>query len=117
MSSEMTLILTLAASITVVVGAVFAIKQLVSPIFKRLFAAMAAWENFMMDWAGTRGRDGRDGDPGVMERLNKIDGQLSNNGGSSLKDAVDRIEDRIEKSDKKFQLLEKRIAKLEEDEL
>jgi hypothetical protein len=113
MSSEMTLILTLAASITVVVGALFAIKQLLSPLFRRLFAAMAAWENFMHDWAGTTGRDGRDRDPGVMERLNKIDGQLSNNGGSSLKDAVDRIEDRIEKGDNKFQSLEKRITKLE----
>jgi hypothetical protein len=27
-----------------------------------------------------------------MERLNRLDGELSNNGGTSLKDAVDRIE-------------------------
>ncbi len=30
--------------------------------------------------------------PGVMERLNRLDGELSNNGGSSVKDAIERIE-------------------------
>jgi hypothetical protein len=27
-----------------------------------------------------------------MERLNRLDGELSNNGGTSVKDAIDRIE-------------------------
>jgi len=27
-----------------------------------------------------------------MERLNRLDGELSHNGGSSMKDAIDRIE-------------------------
>ena len=31
--------------------------------------------------------------PGVMERLNKLDGELSNNGGSTTKDKVDQLYD------------------------
>jgi hypothetical protein len=27
-----------------------------------------------------------------MERLNRLDGELSNNGGTSVKDAIERIE-------------------------
>lgn len=65
---------------------------------------------FWEDWNGSEERAGRDKVPGVMERLNKIDGELKHNGGSTMKDAVkrieqklDRIEDRIEKGDQRFQ--------------
>ncbi len=37
------------------------------------------------------GGPGRDPVPGVMERLNRLDGELSNNGGSSVKDAIERM--------------------------
>ena len=49
-------------------------------------------EKFRRDWEGEPGGPGRDAVPGVMERLNRLDGELSNNGGSSMKDAIDRIE-------------------------
>jgi hypothetical protein len=38
-----------------------------------------------------------------MQRLNKLDGELSHNGGSSLKDAVDRLE---KNQDKLFRKIE-----------
>ena len=81
----------------------------------------------MDDWAGEEARPGRDRVPGVMERLNEIDGQLKNNGGSSVKDSVDRIEtnvneissvqreikNRLEQGDKRFEKIEKRLTDLE----
>jgi len=55
--------------------------------------SMMEWlEKFRRDWEGEPGGPGRDAVPGVMERLNRLDGELSHNGGSSMKDAIDRIE-------------------------
>lgn len=82
----------------------------------------------MDDWFGTEPRAGRSRTKGVMERLNEIDGELKNNGGSSIKDAVDRIDTqvteiysdskeikrRLEDGDKKFAQIERRLRKLEE---
>ena len=46
----------------------------------------------MRDWEGEEESPGRDRVPGVMERLNKLDGELSNNGGyTTVKDRVDRL--------------------------
>ena len=76
---------------------------------------------FWEDWNGSEARAGRDATPGVMERLNKIDGELKHNGGSTMKDAVkrieqklDRIEERIEKGDTRFQEGETRFNKIEQ---
>lgn len=43
---------------------------------------------FRRDWDGEPAEPGRDAIPGVMERLNRIDGELQRNGGNSLKDKV-----------------------------
>lgn len=81
----------------------------------------------MDDWFGIEPRPGRSRTKGVMERLNEIDGELKNNGGSSIKDAVDRIEKdvkelsmdtkgikkRLEDGDKRFDQIEKRLNNLE----
>jgi hypothetical protein len=49
-------------------------------------------ERFMRDWEGEEASPGRDRVPGVMERLNKMDGELSQNGGyTTVKDRVDRL--------------------------
>lgn len=56
----------------------------------------------MRDWSGEEARPGRSRVPGVMERLNSIDGELKNNGGSSVKDAVDRIENKISTIDNRL---------------
>ena len=46
----------------------------------------------MRDWEGEDPTPGRDRVPGVMERLNKMDGELSQNGGyTTVKDRVDRL--------------------------
>jgi len=49
-------------------------------------------ERFMRDWEGEEVSPGRDAVPGVMERLNRMDGELSQNGGfTTVKDRVDRL--------------------------
>jgi hypothetical protein len=49
-------------------------------------------ERFMRDWEGEEAAPGRDAVPGVMERLNNMDGELSQNGGyTTVKDRVDRL--------------------------
>ena len=53
---------------------------------------MADWRDFKRDWFGEEARDGRSRTPGVMERLNKIDGEFSRNGGSTMKDSQFRTE-------------------------
>lgn len=67
----------------------------------------------MRDWAGEPSRDGRDAVPGVMERLNNIDGELKRNGGKSIKDTVTRIEKRLIEGDRKFEELAARLSELE----
>lgn len=69
----------------------------------------------MIDWAGEPARAGRDATPGVMERLNNIDGALKNNGGTSIKDAVDRIEKRLEEGDIRFDNISSRLEEIEKD--
>lgn len=102
-----------ATTIAVIAGGWFALVSFVRPMWKRLNFWVTTWENFMRDWAGEPAREGRDAIPGVMERLNNIDGELKRNGGSSIKDAVDRIEQRLVDGDEKFDELYKKVEKLE----
>lgn len=104
----------LASGFTVVIGALVLAFKVVIPFFKRINFWISTWEQFMIDWAGQEERPGRDRVPGVMERLNDIDGELKHNGGSSIKDSVDRIEKRLIYGEKKFDELEDRIYKLED---
>jgi hypothetical protein len=60
---------------------------------------MDNWDTFMRDWAGEPASPGRSAVPGVMERLNRIDGELKRNGGSSMKDAINRVEKKLEQID------------------
>jgi len=115
-SELFTLIVAISSSIAIVIGAWFAISKLISPAVKKIKEISEHLENFIEDWQGTPARDGRDSVPGVMDRLNKIDGELTHNGGSSVKDAVQRIEsgiirinERLEEGDKKFDEIEDRL--------
>ena len=110
------LIVAISSSIAIVLSAWFAITRLISPAVKRIKEIGKDLDNFIEDWHGTPARDGRSSVPGVMDRLNKIDGQLTHNGGSSIKDTVDRIESgiikintRLEEGDKKFDDIEDRL--------
>jgi hypothetical protein len=80
------------ATIGIVAGALISIGVLLSPLYKRLKRFMQWMERFMRDWEGEEASPGRDRVPGVMERLNKMDGELSQNGGyTTVKDRVDRL--------------------------
>lgn len=118
----------IAAALGTVLASWLLIGKIIVPAAKRVSSWFNSWEKFMVDWAGEEARPGRDAIPGVMERLNDIDGELKNNGGSSIKDAVDRIDTqvneilsdskeikrRLEDGDRKFDQIEKRLKKLEE---
>ena len=76
----------------IVAGALISIGVLLSPFYKRAKRFMQWMERFMRDWEGEDASPGRDRVPGVMERLNKMDGELSQNGGyTTVKDRVDRL--------------------------
>jgi hypothetical protein len=86
----------------------------VRPIVKSISKINHDLEMFMRDWKGSSEEPGRDAVPGVMERLNRLDGELSKNGGKSVKDTVNRIEKRLIEGDKKFTNLELRTKVLED---
>lgn len=58
------------------------------PMWREIREALTWWRKFQRDWDGEPEEPGRTRVPGVMERLNGIDGQLHRNGGESLKDKV-----------------------------
>ena len=127
-SIESLLIIQIFAALGTVLGTVLLFGKVIIPFFRRISKWMNTWEDFMDDWFGTEPRPGRSHTRGVMERLNEIDGELKNNGGSSIKDAVDRIDTqvteiysdskeikrRLEDGDKKFEQIERRLRKLED---
>ena len=115
-SELFTLIVAMSSSIAIVIGAWFAVSKLIAPAVKRIKEIGKNLDNFIEDWHGTPAREGRDAIPGVMQRLNNIDGELTHNGGSSVKDAVQRIEsgiikinNRLEEGDKRFNEIEDRL--------
>jgi hypothetical protein len=120
MEPSQLLIVQIFAAIGTVLGAAVLFGKIILPFFKRISKWMHTWEDFMEDWFGEETRAGRSRTKGVMERLNEIDGELKNNGGSSLKDAVDRIESgmikidkRLEEGNKRFDNIEDRLNDLE----
>lgn len=102
-------IVEIAAAITAVLTAVLLVKRFVVPVFKRLERFLDWQDQFKADWQGEPARAGRDRVPGVMERLNKLDGELSHNGGTSMKDILNRTQ-------KDVQNLSKRVAKIEQQQ-
>lgn len=78
-------------TIGIVAGALISLGILFSPFYKKVKRWGVWMERFMRDWEGEPAEPGRDAVPGVMERLNKLDGELSNNGGSTTKDKVDKL--------------------------
>ena len=104
--------------IVVVAAAVTVLIKVVSPLWKKTKKLLDNLERFTRDWFGEEASQGRDAVPGVMERLNNIDGELKHNGGSTMKDAIKRIEnklkvidDRLEEGNKRFDALENRTGK------
>lgn len=78
----------------IVAGALISIGVLLSPLYKKTKRFMQWMDRFMRDWEGEEASPGRDAVPGVMQRLNNMDGELSQNGGyTTVKDRVDRLYD------------------------
>jgi hypothetical protein len=103
----------LATFITAILGASFALHKFFSPVTKTVKELSDKLDRFFRDWDGTPSEPGRDAIPGVMERLNKVDGELSKNGGKSVKDTVNRIEKRLEEGSQNFTELYDRVEKIE----
>jgi hypothetical protein len=105
-----------AAGIITVGTALGMLWRLLKPVCDRLHLVMDNMDSFMRDWAGEPASPGRSAVPGVMERLNRIDGELKRNGGSSMKDAINRIEKkliqidaRLEEGTERFEVLEEKV--------
>ena len=113
MSPEDLLIVQIAAALGTILGASLLVARVIFPIMKSAKKIIDQVDDFMEDWKGTETREGRIGTPGVMARLNKIDGELSHNGGSSIKDAVDRIEKKIKEIDDRLEIGDKEFDKIE----
>jgi hypothetical protein len=88
--------------------------RLLRPFYARLHVLMDNWDSFMRDWSGEPSAPGRSAVPGVMERLNRIDGELKRNGGSSMKDAINRVEKKLEQIDSRLEEGNKRFEEIEE---
>ena len=90
----------------VVTGALIGLGVILRPFYLR-FKSFAEWmDRFRRDWDGEPEEPGRDAVPGVMERLNRLDGELTHNSGSSLKDAVARTENIVVCLDERLERIE-----------
>lgn len=87
------MIITIFATVGVITAALLGVRQLLQP-YREKFDNFINWfEDFKRDWSGEEESPGRDRTPGVMERLNRLDGELSSNGGKSTKDVVNKLYD------------------------
>lgn len=76
----------------IVTAALLGLGALLRPAYKKTKNFLEWLERFMRDWEGTPAEPGRDAVPGMMERMNRMDGELSRNGGyTTVKDQVDRL--------------------------
>jgi|694.fasta_scaffold11760_29 hypothetical protein len=87
------------ASVATALGVIF------RPGYKKAKEFGDWFDHFRRDWMGEEGSPGRDRVPGVMERLNKLDGELSQNGGKSTKDVVNKMFYKQEKLEEKADMM------------
>ena len=86
---DLTWLAGLISAIAVIAGAAWAMLR---PLKRQADRIEAFWE----DWIGTPAGPGRSAVPGVMERLQSIDGELTRNGGNSLKNQVHQISRKVD---------------------
>lgn len=85
---------------------VIAVAPWLGAFFVALFAGVRVWRgvapvfrevrNFLDDWKGTSARPGVPARAGVMERLDQMHHELHPNSGTSLADAVNRTEQKLD---------------------
>ena len=112
-----------AAAVTAILTALGLLWRLLKPLCDRIHLVMDNIDNFMRDWSGEPAAPGRSAVPGVMERLNRIDGELKRNGGSSMKDAINRVEqtqkkilERLDEGNLRFTSLEDELSYIKREE-
>ena len=102
-----------AAAIIAVGGASAVMWKVIKPVVTNTKKLLRSLDRFTEDWFGTEEAPGRDAVPGVMDRLNNIDGELKHNGGSTMKDAMKRIEQHGVERDKTLERIEERLTTIE----
>ena len=90
-------------TVGLILGIIGGGSALLYPLMKKVNNLFRTWGRFIVDWEGEEAAPGRDAVPGVMARLNKLDGELTHNGGKSVKDVVVRLEKRQDKLEKKLE--------------
>jgi hypothetical protein len=86
MSWYQSLVLVVAGLVTIITF----VRLALWPVIREVRELMTWWRKFQRDWDGTPEEAGRAAVPGVMARLNAIDGELQRNGGESVKDKVNQ---------------------------
>lgn len=111
------------AAVIAVLTALGLLWKLIKPLCDRIHLVMDNIDAFMRDWKGEEAAPGRSAVPGVMERLNRMDGELKRNGGSSMKDSLNRVEqtqkkilERLEEGNLRFRSLESEISHLKRED-
>jgi len=109
-------ILSWAAAIIAVGGALGVLWKIFNPLVVKTKKLMEALDLFTKDWFGDEGDALHPRRPGMLERMRSVEAELKHNGGSSIKDAVKRIENKLTEIDARldagalrFDELEKRI--------
>lgn len=102
-----------AGAVIAVGTAIGILYKLVSPIVRKTQSLLHALDLFTKDWFGDEGDALHPRRPGVLERLAVVEQELKHNGGSSIKDAVKRIETKVTKMDKRLQEGDNRFTDIE----
>jgi hypothetical protein len=71
------------------------------------------WGKFQSDWEGQPEEADRKRVPGVMERLNVLDGEFRRNGGASLRDQVIETRRDIEVMAQRVEIMETRVVDIQ----
>ncbi|WP_433537602.1 hypothetical protein ACQPZK_07605 [Micromonospora sp. CA-249363] len=77
-------------------GALLTLITLIAFIAKPIRKLARQNDEFREDWYGVAARPGRAAIPGVPERLARIEKELNPNGGSTLRDKVDLLGQRLD---------------------
>jgi hypothetical protein len=88
-------------------------RHVLGPILRETREFFAWWKKFQRDWDGQDAEPGRDRVPGVMERLNRVDGELQRNGGQSVKDQVVRTREKIDDIEYRVSAIETRQCEIQ----
>lgn len=89
-------------------------RMFLSKFIRELKESLVWLRKFQRDWDGEPAEPGRDAVPGVMARLNRIDGELKRNGGATLKDKVFETWEKVEALDDRVDTIEIRQCEIQD---